>query len=216
MLMKHLRNFSGVLMLYMFVPQPHAAPPASEIPMYGDAARAGNLKPGDAAFIASLEKAGKTRQSVAKDVLRAAWGHYGKAEYSQSIRKFNQAWLLDPENGDAYHGFAVITLVRDKAPAAAEKFFRIALSKPGVNVNAYVDYGRLLWIEERPDESLAHLNKALELSPRAHNARSNIALVHYRARDFSKACEFARAAQKNGDDLPPGFLEEMCSKGGTG
>lgn len=214
--MKHIRNFSGVLLLYMFFPGLHAALPPSEIPMYGDASRATRLKDSDAAFIASIEKSGKTRQSVAREVLRAAWAHYQKAEYGPAMRRFNQAWLLDPENGDVFHGFAVVSLVRDKALIEAEKFFRTALSKPGVNANAYVDFGRYLWMGERLDESLAQLQKALELSPKAHNARSNIALVHYKRKDYAKACEFARAAKLNGDDLQPGFLEEMCAKGATG
>lgn len=215
-MMKHLRNFSGCLLLYMFVPQPYAAPPPSELPMYGDESRAGKLKDSDKAFIASLEKAGTTRQAAAKEVLREAWGLYQRVEHGPAMRKFNQAWLLDPENGDAYHGFAVITLVRDRQVSEAERFFRIALSKPGVNPNVYVDYGRFLWIGDRLDESLVHLHKALELAPKAHNARSNIALVHYKRREYTKACEFARAARANGDDLQPGFLEEMCSKGATG
>jgi Tfp pilus assembly protein PilF len=215
-MMKHIRNFSGCLLLYMFVPQPYAAPPPAEQAMYGDADRAAKLKDSDKAFIASLEKAGRTREAVAKDVLREAWVLYQKVEYGPAMRRFNQAWLLDPENGDAYHGFAVITLVRDKQVSEAERLFRLALSKPGVNANAYVDYGRFLWIGDRLDESLAQLHKALELSPRAHNARSNIALVYYKRRDFTQACEFARAANANGDDLQPGFLAEMCGKGATG
>lgn len=216
MFMKHLRNFSGCLLLYIFTPQAHPALPASEVPMYGDVNRAAKLNEKDAAFIASLEKSGKKRQDVAKEVLAAAWAHFRKTEYAQAIRRFNQAWLLDPENGDCYHGFALITLVRDKLPAEADGFFRTAISKPGVNVNAYVDYGRLLWMGERLEESLAMLNKALAISPKAHNARGNIALVYYKNKDYAKACEYGRAAQKNGDDLQPGFLEEVCGKGGTG
>ena len=214
--MKHIRNFSGVLLLYMFFPGLHAALPISEIPMYGDPARAANLKESDKAFIASLEQSGKSRQAVAREVLRAAWALYQNLEYGPAMRKFNQAWLLDPENGDAFHGFAVISLVRDKAIVETEGFFKQALSKPGVNPNVYVDYGRFLWIGNRLEESLAQLHKALELAPKVHNARSNIALVHYKQRDYAKACEFARSAKANGDDLQPGFLEEMCAKGATG
>ena len=216
--MKHLRNFSGCLLLYIFTPNAHAQAslPAGEVPMYGDVTRLDRLNKVETDYIASLEKSGKTRQDVAREVLKAAWAHFQKAEYAHSIRKFNQAWLLDPQNGDSYHGFAVVTLVRDKLPAEADRYFRMALAKPGVNVNAYVDYGRLLWMGERLEESLGMLNKALSISPKAHNARSNIALVYYKNHDWSKACEFARAAKENGDDLQPGFIEEMCAKGATG
>ena len=210
------RNFSGVLLLYLFTTQPHAQLPASEVPMYGSSAdRPRNLTEKDAAFIASIEKAGKTRQAVAKDVVREAWEAYGATDYKSAIRKFNQAWLLDPENGDAYHGFALISTVRDKNAAQAEKFFRLALEKPGVSASAYVSYGRFLWIVERLDESLVQLRKAIEVSPVAKDARLHIARVYFKKKDFGKACEWARAAKANNDDLPPDFLEDMCRKGGT-
>ena len=194
----------------------HAALPASEIPMYGDAAKSKTLKESDAAYIASIEKSGKSRRDVAKEVMRTGWAAYQKGDLKTAIRRFNQAWLLDPENGDAYHGFALISTVRDKNSTDAEKFFRIALSKPGVNEAAYVSYGRFLWLVGRLDESLAQLQKALEVSAAAHNARSEIAMVYYKKKDFANACEFARRARDNKDDLMPNFLEEMCKQGATG
>ncbi len=213
--MKYFRNFSGVLLLYLFTTQAHPQLPASEIPMYGTAGKTRKLTERDAAFIASIEKAGKTRQTVAKDVIRQAWEAYGKTDYKSAIRKFNQAWLLDPENGDAYHGFALISTVRDKNADEAEKFFRMALGKPGVSANAYVSYGRFLWIVERHDEAQVQLQKGLAVSPTAHNARLHIARVYYKKKDYGKACEWARLARDNNDELPPDFLEEMCKKGGT-
>ena len=212
--MKYFRNFSGVLLLYLFTTQAHPQLPAGEMPMYGSAGKTRKLTERDAAFIASIEKAGKTRQAVAKDVIRQAWEAYGQTDYKSAIRKFNQAWLLDPENGDAYHGFALISTVRDKDAVEAEKFFRMAVAKPGVSATAYVSYGRFLWIVERLDESLAQLQKALAVSPTAHDARLHIARVYYKKKDYGKACEWARGAKANNDDLPPDFLEDMCKKGG--
>ena len=214
--MKYFRNFSGVLLLYLFTTQAHPQLPASEIPMYGSSAdKPRKLTEKDAAFIASIEKAGKTRQAVAIEVIRQAWEAYGKTDYKSAIRKFNQAWLLDPGNGDAYHGFALISTVRDKNSDAAEKFFRMALAKPGVSASAYVSYGRFLWIVERLDESLVQLQKALAVSPAARDARLHIARVYYKKKDYGKACEWARGAKANHDDLPPDVLEDLCKKGGT-
>lgn len=207
------RNFSGVLLLYLFTTQAQPQLPPSEIPMYGTAGKK-KLSERDQAFIASIEKAGKTRQAVAKEVIARAWAAYGKSDYKNAIKQFNQAWLLDPENGDAYHGFALISTVRDKAAEDAEKYFRLALTKPGVSPSAYVSYGRFLWLVERYDEALAQLHKALSLSSTARNARSNIAMIHYKRSEWSKACEWARGAKANNDDLQPNFLEEMCKKGG--
>jgi Tfp pilus assembly protein PilF len=215
-MMKYFRNFSGVLLLYLFTPQAHAQLAPSEMPMYGSTAQKPHkLTEKDAAFIASLEKAGKTRQAVAKDVIRQAWEAYGQTDYKSAIRKFNQAWLLDPENGDAYHGFALISTVRDKNADASEKYFRMAIAKPGVSVNAYVSYGRFLYLVDRHDEALAQLKKALSVSSTAHNARLHIALIYRKKGDASQACDWARKAKANNDDEEPGLIEEMCRKGGT-
>ncbi len=214
--MKHLRYFSGCLVLYLFSPQAQPAPPAIEMPMYGSSpAKPRKPSEKDMAFIQSLEKSGKTREAVAKEVIRTAWEEYARTDYKLAIRKFNQAWLLDPENGDAYHGFALISTVRDKNAEEAEKFFRLALSKPGVSASAYVSYGRFLWIVDRLDESLVTLQKSLSVSSTARDARLHIARVYYKKKDFGKACEWARLARDNNDDLPPDFLEDMCKKGGT-
>jgi Tfp pilus assembly protein PilF len=214
--MKHLRVFSGCLVLYLFVPQAQPAVPAIELPMYGStSAKPRKLTEKDMAFIQSIEKAGKTRQAVAREVIRQAWEDYGKTDYKSAIRKFNQAWLLDPENGDAYHGFALISTVRDRNADEAEKFFRMALAKPGVSASAYVSYGRFLWIVDRLDEALVQLHKAIAVSPAARDARLHIARVHYKKKEFGQACEWARGARDNNDDLPVDFLEDMCRKGGT-
>jgi Flp pilus assembly protein TadD len=59
------------------------------------------------------------------------------------------------------------------------------------------------------------LNKALKLSPTAHNARSNISFVYYLEHNFKNACSWAKVAQKNGDELEKGYLEEMCRRAGS-
>lgn len=191
--------------------------PANEIPMYGSVEKTRKMKDSDAAFIASIETRGKSRQAVAKDVMRAGWGYFHKGNHAAAIKRFNQAWLLDPDNADAYHGFALISAVRDKAAGEAEKFFHLALAKPGINVNAYVDFGRLLWIQNRLDESLVQLEKALAISATAHNARANMAMVYFKKSDYSRACALASGARDNRDIIATDFLEEMCKRGrGTG
>lgn len=210
------RNFSGVLLLYLFTTHAQAQLPPSEIPMYGSTAnKPRKLTARDQAFIADFEKKGLTRQEVARDVIGKAWVAYGKKDYKGAIKQFNQAWLLDPENGDPYHGFALISTVRDRNADDAEKFFKMALSKPGVSVNAYVSYGRFLYLVDRHDEALANLNKALAVNDKAKNARLHMALIYRKKGDASQACDWARKAKANGDDEEPGLIEEMCKKGGT-
>lgn len=137
------------------------------------------------------------------------------------MKRFNMAWLANPENGDAYHGMAIMSDVLHSAsqfstcPFSAklsERLFKMALSKSDVYPTAHVDYGRFLWTHNRFDESIGVLLNIMEKSPKVKNARSNIAFVYFRQNDFERACGWALAAKSNGDALEPGFLKDMCAR----
>ena len=201
-----------ILILCFTAIKVYAALPINEMPMYGGIKKTDEMKRADAAFIARVEKTGYSKESGAEAAVEKAWDFFGKRDFSNAMKRFNQAWLLDPQNGDVYHGFALVVYQRDNDFLEAERLFRLALSKPKVRVNAYVDYGRFLWLQSRYDESLVQLNRAIEVSPKANNAYSNISFVYYKRRDFPQACKWAKAAKDNNDQLEPGYLEEMCRR----
>ena len=188
------------------------SPPVNQLPMYGEREKTPEMKNADAAFLASFEKQGISRQEGAKQVLQSAWSSWVKRDFATATSRFNQAWLLDPENGNAYHGFAVVVSVRGGTPTEVERLFQLAVSKPNVDAVAFVDFGRFLWTQKQLEKSMVQLNRALQLSPTARNARSNISFVHYLKGDAANACTWARDAQKNGDELEKGFLEDMCRR----
>ncbi|MES2247075.1 MAG: hypothetical protein V4645_07330 [Pseudomonadota bacterium] len=188
--------------------------PINQLPMYGDRAKTEAMKNADADFIASMEKQGLSRAEGARQAIQRGWTAWGKRDLTTAMARFNQAWLLDPENGNAYHGFALVMAVRGDASSDLERFFRLATSKPVVDAEAFVDYGHFLWQEKRLDESQVQLNKALQVSATARNARANMAFVYYLKNEFAPACTWARDAKANGDRLERGFLDEMCMRAG--
>lgn len=188
--------------------------PINQLPMYGGRAKTDEMKSADADFIASMEKRGLSRAEGARQMLGRGWAAWSRKDMTTAMARFNQAWLLDPENGNVYHGFALITAERDGTTSEVERFFRLATSRPKVDAEAFVDYGKFLWMVKRLDESRVELNKALRVSAMARNARSNMAFTYYLKNDFANACTWAREARINGDELEKGFLEEMCSRDG--
>lgn len=212
--MKHISRLI-IFLLFLVAIQVYAALPANEIPMYGNINKTEEMKKADAAFVAEIKKAGYTLESGAKAAIKRGWDYFEKRDFGGAMKRFNQAWMLDPENGDVYHGFALVVHQRDNALSDAEKYFRMALSKSKVSVNAYVDYGRFLWLQNRYDESLTQLRKAIAISPKAYNAYSNMSFVYYKKGDYVQACKWAKAAKTNNDQLEPGYMEEMCRRAGV-
>ena len=170
------------------------------------------IKEADRKFIEDVLSEYGTMVAASKNAVQWGWSYFKKKDYATSMRRFNQAWLLDKENGDAYYGFALITAVRDGLNEQSEKLFKIAISKPNVSVAAHVDYGRFLWVNDRLDESIERLKAAIEIEPKAYNAHGHISYVYYLKKNYSEACKWGKRAEDKGDDLEDGYLEDMCSK----
>jgi Tfp pilus assembly protein PilF len=214
--MKVIVQLSALLLFIITAPlDVYSARQVNEVPMYGGIVKTEEMKKADDAFVTKMQQAGYSRENGAKVLVQKGWAAFDKGDLNGAVRRFNQAWLLDPENGDIYHGFAVVVHRRDNALSEAEKYFRTALSKSRVHVNAYVDYGRFLWLQTRYDESLVQLNKAIKISPKAYNAYSNISFVYYKKGDFPQACKWAKDAKANNDQWEQGYLEEMCRRAGV-
>lgn len=188
--------------------------PTNQLPMYGGRVKTEEMKNADADFIASMEKQGLSRAEGARQMLKLGWTAWSKRDMATAMARFNQAWLLDPENGNVYHGFALVSAVRGDAPSDVERLFRLATSKRTVDAEAFVDYGYFLAMEKRLDASLLQLNKALRVSATARNARSNIAFVYYLKNDFANSCAWVQKAIVNGDRMEAAFPEDICSRAG--
>lgn len=205
----------GVFLVTVVLVPAGAEPlPVNQRPMYGGIEKTEAMKKADAEFIAKIESMGVTREEGAERVINNAWVYFFRRDLPGAMSRFNQAWLLDPENGDAYHGFAVVMAERGDPAAEVEKYFRMATAKPKVGPTAFVDYARFLSIQGRFDESLVHGKKALEISSTARNARSQISYAYMSKHDVANACAWAKAAKANGDALDPGYFEAACRRSG--
>lgn len=198
------------LLIALPVFQESMSAPAHLMPMFGGQLKRASANDGKS-LAAAYEKRGLTRQEGARELVVASWNSLEKKDYAHAISQLNQAWLLDPDNADVYHGFALVVERRDQDMMGAEALYRQALAKEDVAPETHVDFGRILLLQGRADESLEVSYKALDMSPKIRDARANIAEAHYRKSDFLKACRWARSARQNGDKLPMALQDQACT-----
>jgi Tfp pilus assembly protein PilF len=190
--------------------------PFYEQPMYGLIAKSDELKKADQTFIDGVIAKYETREAGSKVWVNHGWAEFRKKDFKTAMMRFNQAWLLDAENGDTYYGFALVLSER-KAPAAEiEKLFLTALSKANVSILARVDYGRFLWTQKRLDESLVQLQQVVDVAPTVYGAHAHIAYVYFLKRNFDEACRWGKIADDHGvsPTAEKGFTAEMCRRAG--
>jgi Tfp pilus assembly protein PilF len=181
------------------------------MPMYGGVEKTKKQIEADNHFIKTITDKGLNRQEGSQQVVTVGWKYYNKGDWGTAMKRFNQAWLLDPENSGSYHGFAVIAASQNKARGKVEDLFQKAVSKSNAGPGPNVDYGRYLWTQSAFEKSLIQLHKTVENFPTAHDARSNISFVYYRTGDYEKACHWAQLAKTNNDTLEPGYLKTVCA-----
>ncbi|MEO0961592.1 MAG: tetratricopeptide repeat protein [Pseudomonadota bacterium] len=141
--------------------------------MYGyDAPKTNAQLAADAEF---MEKARDSSDgSLEASTLKAialGWTYFGRGDLATSMKRFNQAYLLDPAHGEAYAGMAVVVLQRGGSTDEAYGLFQRAISSPILTYTVHRNYGLFLMRQNRYLDALAQFDAALELDPEIYGLR---------------------------------------------
>jgi tetratricopeptide (TPR) repeat protein len=143
-----IRFFYVLILLGLFSENIFGQKPDNTKPMYGEVVKDEEYRKLDEEFITSAIKENVTRDSAVNVYLQFAWRHFYYNDLSTSMKRFNQAWLLNPNCADVYYGFAGLLEIRgDKE--AAKRFYLIAIDKDGGNTRAKVCLQRLAECKEK-------------------------------------------------------------------
>jgi len=120
-----------------------------DMPMYGqpEVVREEYRQKADAAFIKDAANGfGGNRKMASAAWAKEAEAHFNKRNLHYAMRRYNQSWLLDPENYQPYVGFGRITLARREYDDAFKHFKRAIelindpFQKPVLLANTAVAY----------------------------------------------------------------------------
>lgn len=163
--------------------------PLNEQPMFGGQPKTPEMLAADQEYLANVAKLGYSRAQGSDKSVQLGWQYFfTKHDIVTAMKRFNQAWLLDPDNGDAFHGFAVLVMARDHDAAQADTLFQQGLAKLRQSPGIYVDYGRFLLIVKRPADAIAPLRHAVTVSNMGPDAQALLTLALYESGDVASAC----------------------------
>ncbi len=185
--------------------------PPNECPMLGGIEKDEDMKAADETFIEKTEELGLSREEGAKVSIQLGWKYFLNADYASAMKRFNQAWILDPSNGDIYHGMAAVVAERDKDVDAAELLFQKSLDSSFHSPGVLADYGYFLIRSGRSQKAEDVLRDAIEDHPNVPNLRYNLAIALLVQGKNEQACNAGRDAREAGDQVEDGFLAEACS-----
>jgi Tfp pilus assembly protein PilF len=162
-----------------------ASYPLNEQPMFARQSKT----PAEQKFFDSVAKLGYSRPQGSDKSVQLGWQYFfSKHDIATAMKRFNQAWLLDPDNGDAFHGFALLVMARDNDAAQADALFQQGLAKPRQSPGIYLDYGRFLLTVKRPADAIAPLRHAVAVPDMGPDAEALLTLALYESGDVAAAC----------------------------
>ena len=175
-----------------------ASGPYNEMPMYDSQPRPPSVVEADERFFAAVAASGLTRPQGSDQMVALGWVYYSRKDYATAMKRFNQAWLLDPDNGDSFQGFALVVMERDGDVAQAGALFKQGFAKPRQSHRFFVGYGAFLLLANRPTEAVAPLQKAIAFPDVEPEAQALLTLAQGGAVDPKAVCA---EMKKNGGTL---------------
>ena len=111
----------------------------NELPMFGHIQKTATQQQSDKRFLAQMTKDGRSPEAAADYVARVGWSAFNQGDRSLAIKRFNQAWLLNPKNQFALWGFAAICVDRGQVEEAV-RYYRMAIDSGPENSKLQKDY----------------------------------------------------------------------------
>jgi Tfp pilus assembly protein PilF len=170
--------------------------PSNEQPFFGFVVKDSAQKAADENFVNAMIEATGTREKAFDEASNRGWRALGKGNPAEAAQRFNQAFLLAPEQSRVYHGFAAVAQIRFRDVDFAEELFRIARQQPNPLKTLNADYGRVLLIAKRPREAQPVLEQAVKDTPDFGDAWVNLAWARLRNGDPAAACAAADEAAR--------------------
>ncbi|MDG1476342.1 MAG: hypothetical protein P8Q14_04295, partial [Vicingaceae bacterium] len=97
-------------------------------PMYGEVEKSKEHKEIDEEFIQDCLKQFGSIDSSVNVQIDHAWRYFYNNDLETAMKRFNQAWLLNPEFPDSYFGFASLLEMQNKSKEA-NRFYNLGIEK---------------------------------------------------------------------------------------
>jgi tetratricopeptide (TPR) repeat protein len=196
----------------------------NEIPMYGEKPKAPELLKADQEFIKKVIEATGSREKAAQIAIKRGWEYIEKNDPKQAIKRFNQAWLLTPNDGHVYWGFGAAMGQQGKLDESI-KFFDKATAMLPNNARLLCDFGfSYIWrgkaADKSPREANIYFDKATSLFKQASSIEptyeriyANWAILLFFRQDYKGAWEKVKQAESlGGKTIDKNFIDDLSRK----
>jgi Tfp pilus assembly protein PilF len=111
----------------------------------------------------ALELTNGDKQAAATTMVQLGWQKIGSGDPNGAVRYFNQAWLIKPDFGHIFWGFAVAGHIRGDDLEKIEGWFDTAFKTIKNSPRILSDRGRVLEERKQPEKAQTWFEQALAI-----------------------------------------------------
>lgn len=192
------------------------------LPRYGDREKTDAQRASDSAFVRAVLLMDSVPRSGSDKLVDHGTALLRQGEMAQAMMRFNQAWLVDSLNGNAYWGYGTFFMELDR-PAVALQWYQRGMAVDSSSTRLLEGMAtallaeRHLVVTEQPERAadllsaaIALLEKAQRLAPEEAGLSHRLAACHLLRRNCAEARRWHdRCLALPGCRPEPGFAERL-------
>lgn len=193
----------------------------NQLPKYGGGPKNAAQVEADRRLLEGVDaQFGGDRPRAAREAAQRGWDEFRRGRHDDAMRRFNQAWLIDPTNGAALWGMAAVSGVRGQRSASLALFAEAEPSMRG-DIDFEVDHALSLGRGAVDSQDRARIDAALARFERLHAKApqhvlnlQNWAVTLAALGRYDEAWAKVQLAQSQPrrDALDPRFVAELQAK----
>ncbi|WP_426291857.1 tetratricopeptide repeat protein [Dyadobacter endophyticus] len=166
------------------------------LPKYGNRPKSKGQLAADDQLIEQYTRQEGSRSSASELLIRIGFEYLNKGEIRIAMYRFNQAWLLDPENENVFWGWGAIYLTFNDTSKALEQYDE-GLSKNPENPNILTGKATIFLNRYYDNRDETFLSSAISLYSKSYsidsvnqNTSYKLSIAHFLAKDCVNALKF--------------------------
>lgn len=148
-----------------------------------------------------------TPEQVRAQLVRAQAAYDGNS-WTQSIKEYTKAVIMNPDDPEALYGLAK-ALITEGEVQRAEAALRTALDRDPRYVDAQIELGWTLQRLDRFEDAMRAFERAAALDRTNGDVHARIAILAYYLHQNDKALRHLQIADRLGGNVPPQFRDHL-------
>lgn len=190
-------------------------------PEYGNVKKTKEQLEDDRTFIETVLKQDTTRRKGSEHFVSLGFNYLSRGDMETAMKRFNQAWLLDPRNENAYWGFGAIYGTFNDYDMAINEYDKGLAINPESTV-ILTDKATLYFMQFQHDQNTAKLNIAIELLKESYgidsksvNTTYKLSICYFLSKDCADAWKYYNECKRlGGQQIAENYtnaLKSMCA-----